>query len=87
MNSFIKDNGGPIVLVAIAAAAIAGYIELRLPSDADLKVLVDNKFLAAGVVPIHRMDSAEEDIEDNEDDIKDLTTRWNNLVDAISRDP
>jgi len=84
--SFIKDNGGPIVLIGVAAAVIAGYIELRLPSDAELQAKVDAKFVAAGAVPVHRMDSAEDDIEDNKDDIKTLTDRWNNLVDAISKE-
>lgn len=39
--SWIKDNGGPVALVVILLAAIAGYIELRLPSEADIKVKVD----------------------------------------------
>lgn len=84
--SFIQDNGGPLALAVLVMAFCAGYIELRLPSEADLQAKVDAKFVAAGAVPVHRMDSAEEDIVDNEEDIKTLTNRWNNLVDAISKE-
>lgn len=64
--SFIKDNGGPVALVVLGAAIIAGYIELRLPSDAELQAMVDNKFVAAGNVPPHRIDAIDEEIDDLE---------------------
>lgn len=82
--SFIKENGGPLTVVVIVAAAIVGYIELRLPSEAELQVMVDDKFVAAGAVPVHRMDQAEEDIEENAEDIDDFADRWNNLIDALA---
>jgi len=82
--SFIKENGGPVALVVLGAAAILGYIELRLPSAAELQVMVDDKFVEAGAVPVHRMDSAEEDIEENAEDIDDFADRWNNLIDALA---
>ena len=64
--SFIKDNGGPVALAVLGAAVIAGYIELRLPSDAELKTLVDNKFVEAGNVP-----AAEKEITDlHAEDVK-----------------
>lgn len=65
--SFIKDNGGPIVIGTVALAVIGGYIELRLPSDAEIEAKIDAKFVAAGNVPPHRMDQAEEDIDDLEE--------------------
>lgn len=69
--SFIKDNGGPVALAVLGAAVIAGYIELRLPSDAELKTLVDNKFVEAGNVPPHRMAAAEKEITDlHAEDVK-----------------
>lgn len=84
--SFVKDNGGPLTILVLVAAAIVGYIELRLPSEAELDALVDARFVAAGNVPPHRMARAEEKIEDVEEDVDTLTSRWNNLVDAISKE-
>ena len=64
--SFIKDNGGPVALVVMFFAVTAGYIELRLPSDAEIQAKVDAKFVAAGSVPPHRVEMIEDDIEDLE---------------------
>ena len=68
--SFIQDNGGPLAIVAVVGALIIGYIELRLPSEAELDAMVDARFVAAGNVPPHRMDRAEEKITglESEDD-------------------
>jgi hypothetical protein len=68
--SFVKDNGGPLAIGAVALAIVGGYIELRLPSEAELDAMVDARFVAAGNVPPHRMDRAEEKIEhlEGEDD-------------------
>ena len=65
-NSFFSDNGGVIAVGAVFLAIVGGYIELRLPSDAELQAKVDAKFVAAGNVAPHRMDQAEEDIADLE---------------------
>jgi len=64
--SFVKDNGGPLAVIAVVGALIIGYIELRLPSEAELDAMVDSRFVAAGNVPPHRMDRAEEKITDLE---------------------
>jgi hypothetical protein len=64
--NFIKDNGGPIALVVILLGFCAGYIELRLPSEADLQAKVDAKFVVAGAVPPHRVEMIEDDIVDLE---------------------
>jgi hypothetical protein len=64
--SFVKDNGGPLAVIAVVGALIIGYIELRLPSEAELDAMVDARFVAAGNVPPHRMARAEEKITDLE---------------------
>ncbi len=82
--NFIKENGGPVVLAVLGAAAIVGYIELRLPSEVETQARVDAAFVAAGAIAPHRMDSAEEDIDKNEKDIDDFEDRWNALIDALA---
>lgn len=66
--SFIKDNGGPVALAVLFFGAVAGYIELRLPSEADLDAKVQAAFTAAGNVPPHRVDAIEDDIVDLEEE-------------------
>jgi len=78
MSNFIKDNGGPLVVGAVFLAIILGYIELRIPP------IVVAEIESRGIVSSDKIDSMEGDIEDNEGDIGELTTRWNRLVDAIS---
>ena len=81
--SFIKDNGGPITLVVLLLGAIAGYIELRLPSDADIQARVDAKFVDAGAVAPHRMDQAEEDIDDLEAEDDKLDVKIGKIIDIL----
>jgi len=82
--SFIKENGGPVLLAVLGAAAIVGYIELRLPSEVETQARVDQAFEDAGAIAPHRMDSAEADIEENAEDIDDFEDRWNALIDALA---
>lgn len=79
--SFIKDNGGPVALVVLGAAVIAGYIELRLPSDAELQAKVDAKFVVAGNVPPHRIDAIDEEI----DDLETEDTRMYNKMERMAQ--
>lgn len=81
--SFIKDNGGPVTLAVLAGAAIAGYIELRLPSEADLQKLVDDSFTEAGSVAPHRMDQAEEDIDKLEETDLRLDAKAERIVQIL----
>jgi len=82
--SFIQENGGPLVVGAICLAIIGGYIEMRLPSDLEIQAKVNKAFVDVGAVAPHRMDSAEEDIKENEEDISDFEDRWNALIDALA---
>lgn len=68
--SFVKDNGGPLAIAGTFLVIVGAYIELRLPSDADIDVKIAERFVEAGNVPPHRMDRAEEKIEhlEGEDD-------------------
>ena len=81
--SFIQDNGGPLTILVLVAAAIVGYIELRLPSEAELDAMVDARFVAAGNVPPHRMDRAEEKIEDLEIEDDKLDTKLQSMAQIL----
>jgi hypothetical protein len=82
--SFIKDNGGPVALLGVGVtgfvALVVGYIELRLPSEAEIQQMVDAKFVAAGQVPAHRVDAVEEDIEDLEEEDAKLDSKIERIV-------
>lgn len=81
--SWVNDNGGAVGLAVLGAAVIAGYIELRLPSDAELQTMVDNKFVAAGAVPPHRMDRAEEKITGLEAEDEKLDSKIERIVQIL----
>ena len=81
--SFISDNGGPLAVIAVVGALIIGYIELRLPSEAELDAMVDARFVAAGNVPPHRMDRAEEKIEDLEDEDDKLDDKMQAMAEIL----
>lgn len=83
---FITENGGPIALVVILLGGIAGYIELRLPSDADIQAKVDAKFVEAGAVPPHRMDQAEKDIGELKDEDEKLDVKIGKIIDILLED-
>ena len=76
--SFVKENGGPLIIGAVFFGIIAGYIELRIPP------IVDKKLQTVGLVAPAKIEAMDENIEENEEDIDDLTDRWNRLVDAIA---
>ena len=72
--NFIKDNGGIIAVAAVSLAIVGGYVELRL--NAKLETM--------GLVKPVEVVAMKDDIQDNEDDIDGLETRWNNIVDAVA---
>ena len=81
--SFIQDNGGPLVVGAVILGIVGGYIELRLPTDAEINEKIDAKFVAAGNVPPHRMKQAEEDIDDLEEMDKRLDAKAERIVQIL----
>ena len=83
MSDFIDSANGKLTLLAIVLGAIAGYIELRLPSDADIQQKVDDKFVAAGSVPPHRMDRAEEKIDNLEATDEKLDGKIDRIVEIL----
>ena len=78
--SFIKDNGGPIVLGGVAIAIVVGYIELRAP------LMVAKQLEAAGVVPKHQITAMEDDIEDLEEEDKKLDNKIERIVGILLED-
>ena len=64
--SFIKDNGGPLVIGAAVLAIVGGYIELRLPNAVNdaVKAATDEKIEAINAVSPDRMKAAEENIQE-----------------------
>ena len=83
MSNFLESTNGLLALIAIALGAVAGYIELRLPSDAELQAMVDDKFVSAGNVPPHRMDRAEEKITDLEETDEKLDSKIERIVQIL----
>lgn len=61
MKNFFQANGGMLAVLAVCFALGAGYLEWRIA------VNVNAKFVAAGSVAPHRMNQAEDDIDDLED--------------------
>ncbi len=84
--NFIKENGGVIVLIGALLGGIAGYIELRLPSDADIQAKIDKAFTDAGSVAPHRMDQAEEDIGELQEEDKRFDDKIDRIIDILLED-
>ncbi len=84
--SFVQDNGGPLAIIAVVGALIVGYIELRLPSEAEIDAKIDDRFVAAGNVPPHRMDRAEEKIGDLEENDDKLDSKIERVVQILMED-
>lgn len=67
-------GGGFVVIWGITL----GFLEWRA------SVHASKALAAAGIVPKPTIEAMKDDIEENEEDIDDLTDRWNRLVDAIA---
>jgi hypothetical protein len=76
--SFLKENGGLLVVGAAILAILAGYMEWRISAA------VSAQLTAADIVPPLKIETMEGDIKENSDDIGDIEDRWNRLVDAIA---
>lgn len=59
--SFVKENGGPLVIGGVVLAVLTGYMELRMPS------VVAGQLEANGIVPKSTIDAMQEDIADVEE--------------------
>lgn len=80
MSDFIKENGGIITLLGIAALGIAGYIEWRISSN------VESTLDSQGVVTVSRMQQAEKDIADLEKHDEKLDDKIDKIVDILLED-
>ena len=74
---FISDNGGILVVLGVALALMAGYAEWRI------SVAVNAKFVEAGSVEPHRMDQAEDDIDDLEKEDEKLDVKIGKIIDIL----
>lgn len=81
--SFIQDNGGPLAIAGMFLVVVGAYIELRLPSEADLEKMVNDAFVSAGTVEPHRMDQAEEDIDKLEETDLRLDAKAERIVQIL----
>jgi len=78
--SFIKDNGGPIVIAGIALAIIAGYTEWRIAAN------VDTQFQAAGLVSPDKVDAMEDDIGEVKGALVRIDGKIDRIVDILLED-
>ena len=63
---------------AVGWAMTLGFLDWRA------SVHASNALKEAGIVPEEKITAMEDDIDENAEDIDDLTDRWNRLVDAIA---
>jgi hypothetical protein len=63
---------------AVIWAVTLGFLDWRA------SVHASTALAAAGIVPVEKITAMEKDISENEDDIDEIETRWNRLVDALA---
>lgn len=83
--SWVKENGGPLVVGAACLGIVAGYIELRLPGvvGAEVKAQTDEKIEAIHSVSPDKIQSMEGDIADNKDYIRRTEDKLERIVDIL----
>jgi hypothetical protein len=75
--SFIKENGGPMVVGAAVLATLIGYIELRAPQ------MVSAEMDKRGLVQTGAVASIKEDVEDLQATHAEDTAEWKRRVEKI----
>jgi hypothetical protein len=84
MISFIRDNGGPLVIAGIALAIGAAYLEWRIDEITEMKLA------AAGIVSLDRIDAIEREVEDTQEqhqiDADRIDRKIEKVVDVLLED-
>jgi hypothetical protein len=84
MISFIRDNGGPLVIAGIALAIGAAYLEWRIDEITEMKLA------AAGIVSLDRIDAIESEVEDTQEqhqiDADRIDRKIEKVVDVLLED-
>ncbi len=75
--NFIRDNGGILAVLTVLIVVLSAYQEWRI------NVAVNKAFTDAGSVAPHRMDQAEEDIDDLEAEDDKLDDKITRIIDIL----
>jgi hypothetical protein len=76
MNEWIKDN---LLAVLAACSVLGGFLMTQY-----IKAEIERQLEAEDIVPTHKFDKIEDDVEENTKDIGEIEDRWNRLVDALA---
>jgi len=75
--SFVKDNGGPLVVGAVIFAAVIGYIELRAP------VMIGTEMDGRGLVSTQTVAEIKRDVADQKVVHKEDRDRQDDKIERI----
>jgi len=75
--SFLKNNGGLLVVGAAVLALVAGYMELRAP------VLISNELSERGLVSTDKVAAMEQDIADQKETHNRDSERMDSKIERI----
>lgn len=79
--SFIKDNGGPLVIAGVAIAVVGGYFELRLAATLPKAVQAETDGIP--VITEDRVKGIESDISDIKTALVRADDKMNRIIDIL----